>query len=42
METEIVTKTYEENLLEQESIDGTLKSLDQIIEERISMETIED
>ena len=43
METEIMkTKTYEENLLEQEiPIDGTLKSLDQIIEERISMETIE-
>ena len=36
------TKTYEENLLEQEiPIDGTFKSLDQVIEERISMETIE-
>ena len=36
------TKTYEENLLEQEiPIDGTFKSLEQVIEERISMETIE-
>lgn len=36
------TKTYEENLLEQEiPIDGTFKSLEQLIEERISMETIE-
>jgi len=43
METEIMkTKTYEENLLEQEiPIDGTFKSLEQVIEERISMETIE-
>lgn len=42
METEIMkTQTYEGNLLEQEiPIDGTFKSLDQVIEERISMETI--
>jgi len=43
METEIMkTKTYEENLLEQEiPIEGTFKSLEQVIEKRISMETIE-
>jgi len=36
------TKTYEENLLEQEiPIEGTFKSLEQVIEKRISMETIE-
>jgi hypothetical protein len=42
METETMKTKTQENLLEQEiPIEGTLTPLNQIIEERISIETIE-